>query len=103
MGIRCGRQRVAEHVVVEGRLEDGHGQEGHSLGQTRGLDAQIQMLGVPSVIMVGFSPIGFVRCGRSACRISALQRWVKRCTFYFGGPALPVAPKLGCHGMRLCR
>jgi len=44
-----------------------------TLGQTREFDAQIQVLDIPNEIKVGYSPIGFVRCGRSACRISALK------------------------------
>merc|ERR1712196_462920 len=31
-------------------------------------NAQIQTLDIPGEIKVGYSPIGFVRCGRSACR-----------------------------------
>jgi len=45
----------------------------HTAGQTREFDAQIQVLDIPNEIKVGYSPIGFVRCGRSACRISALK------------------------------
>jgi len=44
-----------------------------TLGQTREFAAQIQVLDIPNEIKVGYSPIGFVRCGRSACRISALK------------------------------
>merc|ERR1711881_834833 len=44
-----------------------------TLGQTREFDAQIQVLDIPNEIKVGYSPIGFVRCGRAACRISALK------------------------------
>merc|ERR1712149_165702 len=44
-----------------------------TLGQTKEFDAQIQVLDIPNEIKVGYSPIGFVRCGRSACRISALK------------------------------
>merc|ERR1712194_481669 len=44
-----------------------------TLGQTKEFDAQIQVLNIPNEIKVGYSPIGFVRCGRSACRISALK------------------------------
>jgi len=36
-------------------------------------DAQIQVLDIPNEIKVGYSPKGFVRCGRSACRISKLK------------------------------
>merc|ERR1711901_17324 len=34
-------------------------------------NAQIQTLDIPGEIKVGYSPIGFVRCGRSACRATA--------------------------------
>jgi elongation factor 1-alpha len=44
-----------------------------TLGQTRECNAQIQVLDIPNEIKVGYSPIGFVRCGRSACRISKLK------------------------------
>merc|ERR1712136_98445 len=44
-----------------------------TLGQTREFNAQIQVLDIPNEIKVGYSPIGFVRCGRAACRISALK------------------------------
>jgi len=44
-----------------------------SLGQTREFAAQIQVLDIPNEIKVGYSPIGFVRCGRAACRISNLK------------------------------
>merc|ERR1712166_600988 len=43
-----------------------------TLGQTREFSAQIQVLDIPNEIKVGYSPIGFVRCGRAACRISKL-------------------------------
>ena len=43
-----------------------------TLGQTREFAAQIQVLDIPNEIKVGYSPIGFVRCGRSACRIVKL-------------------------------
>lgn len=31
--------------------------------------AQIQTLDIPGEVKAGYSPIGFVRCGRSACRM----------------------------------
>merc|ERR1712217_707310 len=43
-----------------------------TLGQTKEFNAQIQVLDIPNEIKVGYSPIGFVRCGRSACRINKL-------------------------------
>merc|ERR1711977_477898 len=49
------------------------GKKDTTLGQTKEFDAQIQVLDIPNEIEVGYSPIGSVRCGRSACRISALK------------------------------
>merc|ERR1711898_50802 len=39
-----------------------------SLKAAKNFTAQIQTLDIPGEIKVGYSPIGFVRCGRSACR-----------------------------------
>merc|ERR1711898_80523 len=39
-----------------------------TLGACDNFDAQIQVLDIPGEIKVGYSPIGFVRCGRAACR-----------------------------------
>jgi len=39
-----------------------------TLEQCGEFNAQIQTLDIPGEIKVGYSPIGFVRCGRSACR-----------------------------------
>merc|ERR1719414_173752 len=41
-----------------------------TLGQTAEFDAQIQVLDIPNEIKKGYSPIGFVRTGRAACRNS---------------------------------
>ena len=35
--------------------------------------AQIQTLDIPGEIKLGYSPIGFVRCGRAACRATAFK------------------------------
>merc|ERR1719486_158861 len=43
-----------------------------SLGACDNFDAQIQVLDIPGEIKIGYSPIGFVRCGRAACRISKM-------------------------------
>merc|ERR1712224_702513 len=43
-----------------------------SLSACQDFDAQIQVLDIPGEIKVGYSPIGFVRCGRAACRISKM-------------------------------
>merc|ERR1712110_508334 len=44
-----------------------------TLSAVKAFDAQIQVLDIPNEIKIGYSPIGFVRCGRAACRISALK------------------------------
>jgi len=44
-----------------------------SLAPVKCFDAQIQVLDIPNEIKVGYSPIGFVRCGRAACRVSAIK------------------------------
>merc|ERR1712087_831622 len=44
-----------------------------SLSPVKSFDAQVQILDIPNEIKVGYSPIGFVRTGRAACRITALK------------------------------
>jgi len=44
-----------------------------TLRQTKEFDAQIQVLDIRNEIKVGYSPIWFVRCGRSAWRIAKLK------------------------------
>jgi elongation factor 1-alpha len=39
-----------------------------SLEQVGEFNAQVQTLDIPGEIKLGYSPIGFVRCGRAACR-----------------------------------
>merc|ERR1712070_562518 len=43
-----------------------------SLGACASFNAQIQVLDIPGEIKIGYSPIGFVRCGRAACRVSKI-------------------------------
>lgn len=43
--------------------------EDKSLGAVKQFTAQIQTLDIPGEVKPGYSPIGFVRCGRSACKI----------------------------------
>jgi len=43
-----------------------------SLSQVKSFNAQVQVLDIPGEIKTGYSPIGFVRCGRSACRITKI-------------------------------
>merc|ERR1712059_80082 len=45
----------------------------NSLKLCKSFTAQVQTLDIPNEIKVGYSPVGFVRCGRSACRISKLK------------------------------
>jgi len=44
-----------------------------SLAPVKDFNAQIQVLDIPNEIKTGYSPIGFVRCGRAACRITGFK------------------------------
>merc|ERR1712070_454074 len=44
-----------------------------SLKAAQDFTAQIQTLDIPGELKVGYSPIGFVRCGRSACRMTGIN------------------------------
>jgi elongation factor 1-alpha len=44
-----------------------------SLAPCKSFTAQIQTLDIPGELKTGYSPIGFVRCGRSACKLTALN------------------------------
>merc|ERR1719217_1851992 len=44
-----------------------------SLDRCGQFTAQIQTLDIPGEIKIGYSPIGFVRCGRSACRATGFD------------------------------
>merc|ERR1712203_981042 len=44
-----------------------------TLSAVKCFDAQVQILDIPNEIKKGYSPIGFVRCGRAACRITELK------------------------------
>jgi len=44
-----------------------------SLAPVKSFNAQIQVLDIPNEIKTGYSPIGFVRCGRAACRITGFK------------------------------
>merc|ERR1712216_757823 len=41
-----------------------------TLGAAEDFNAQVQILDIPGEIKIGYSPIGFVRTGRAACRIT---------------------------------
>lgn len=44
-----------------------------SLKHVEDFTAQIQTLDIPGELKAGYSPIGFVRCGRSACRVTKID------------------------------
>jgi elongation factor 1-alpha len=44
-----------------------------SLKTVKDFTAQIQTLDLPGELKVGYTPIGFVRCGRAACRMTAIN------------------------------
>ena len=44
-----------------------------TLSVVKDFTAQIQTLDIPGEIKPGYSPIGFVRCGRAACRIKEID------------------------------
>ena len=44
-----------------------------TLKQVKDFTAQIQTLDIPGEVKAGYSPIGFVRCGRSACRMTGIN------------------------------
>merc|ERR1719281_271734 len=44
-----------------------------SLKAVANFTAQIQTLDIPGELKVGYSPIGFVRCGRAACRVTKID------------------------------
>lgn len=44
-----------------------------SINTCKNFTAQVQILDIPGEVKIGYSPIGFVRCGRSACRISSIN------------------------------
>jgi elongation factor 1-alpha len=43
-----------------------------TLTTVKSFTAQIQTLDIPGELKVGYSPIGFVRCGRAACRVTEI-------------------------------
>ena len=44
-----------------------------TLKHNKGFTAQVQTLDIPGEIKKGYSPIGFVRCGRAACKLTAID------------------------------
>uniref|UniRef100_A0A7S2NVZ5 GTP-eEF1A C-terminal domain-containing protein n=1 Tax=Zooxanthella nutricula TaxID=1333877 RepID=A0A7S2NVZ5_9DINO len=70
-----------------------------TLGETREFDAQVVVWDINHEINVGQSLIGFVRCGRSSCRISKLKWKMGKET---GGKRLEDPPSLKANEMALC-
>lgn len=50
-----------------------------TLKHVKDFTAQIQTLDIPGEVKAGYSPIGFVRCGRAACRITKINWKVRGC------------------------
>jgi len=61
--------------------------------------AQIQTLDIPGELKCGYSPIGFVRCGRSACRMTEIAYKVGKET---GGKKLESPHSLKSNEMAQC-
>jgi len=70
-----------------------------SLKQSETFNAQIQVLDIPGEIKPGYSPIAFVRCGRSACRI---QKIVWKMGKETGGKKAEDPPLLKSNEMAEC-
>merc|ERR1712032_930110 len=60
----CSMPRVGDVMVCSNDV---------SLQQAKEFDAEVNILDIPNEIKVGYQPLGFVRFGRAACRISAIK------------------------------
>jgi len=47
--------------------------EDKTLAHVKSFVAQVQTLDIPGEVKPGYSPIGFVRCGRSACKLTKIN------------------------------
>merc|ERR1711988_330388 len=70
-----------------------------TLGPCEDFSAQIQTLDIPGELKVGYSPIGFVRCGRSACRMTEIKYKVGKET---GGKKMDSPHSLKSNEMAEC-
>merc|ERR1712178_563938 len=70
-----------------------------TLGPCFDFNAQIQTLDIPGELKVGYSPIGFVRCGRAACRMSEIKYKVGKET---GGKKMESPHSLKSNEMAEC-
>jgi GTPase len=53
-----------------------------TLKPVKDFTAQIQTLDIPGEVKAGYSPIGFVRCGRSACKLKEIKWKVSHIGLY---------------------
>ena len=67
-----------------------------TLKPVKDFTAQIQTLDIPGEVKAGYSPIGFVRCGRAACRISKIN-WKVRIRMFVAS-RLALCVQLACVG-----
>jgi len=70
-----------------------------SLSQVQDFTAQIQTLDIPGELKCGYSPIGFVRCGRAACRMKEISWKIGKET---GGKKLEAPHSLKSNEMAEC-
>jgi translation elongation factor EF-1alpha len=67
-----------------------------SLKHVEDFTAQIQTLDIPGELKIGYSPIGFVRCGRSACRVTKIDWKVHSLSLHGSFCFHPVVPPTLC-------
>lgn len=70
-----------------------------TLKPVENFNAQIQTLDIPGELKVGYSPIGFVRCGRAACRMIEIKFKIGKET---GGKKLEAPHSLKSNEMAEC-
>merc|ERR1712196_197139 len=71
-----------------------------TLKATQSFVAQIQTLDIPGEIKKGYSPIGFVRCGRAACKLLEIDWKVGKET---GGKKMEAPHSLKSNEMAQCK
>lgn len=68
----------------------------NTIGQCKNFTAQIQVMNHPGELKVGYTPIAFVRTGRSACKMTAIEWKVSKET---GGQKAENPPCLKANDM----
>jgi elongation factor 1-alpha len=71
-----------------------------TLSQCSSFTAAIQTLDIPGELKVGYSPIGFVRCGHSACKLTSID-WKKGKET--GGAQVDKPPSLKSNEVAQCK